>query len=163
VKIAFEPLGEAHRRAVMDIFNYYAENSFAAYPETKLPDALFDMFLETAKKYPAYAIKTDDDTVAGYCLLRPYIPMASFRETAEISYFVGKDYVGHGIGAEALRRLEDDAKKLGIRNILAGVVSRNEESLRFHRKHGFCECGCFRGVGKKFGEFFDIVWMQKVL
>lgn len=37
------------------------------------------------------------------------------------------------------------------------------DSLAFHRKHGFEDCGRFKGVGRKFGEDFDIVWMQRHL
>lgn len=33
------------RESVMDIFNYYIENSFSAYPERKLPYEFFDTFL----------------------------------------------------------------------------------------------------------------------
>jgi phosphinothricin acetyltransferase len=48
-----------------------------------------------------------------------------------------------------------------VETILASISSRNEGSLRFHRKHGFRECGCFEGVGRKFDQDFDVVWMQK--
>lgn len=164
MKIEFEFLSEEHRHDFMDIFNYYAENSFAAYPENKMPYTFFDIFLENAKKYPAYVIKQEGSSeVIGYCQLRAYIQLPTFKETAEVSYFIKKDDVGQGIGPQVLSRLEDDAKKLGIKNLLASVVSLNERSLQFHRKHGFHECGCFAGVGKKFGEVFDIIWMQKVL
>jgi hypothetical protein len=39
------PLSSEDREPVMDIFNYYIENSFAAYPEKKFPYQFFDMFL----------------------------------------------------------------------------------------------------------------------
>ncbi|WP_243669404.1 hypothetical protein [Methanoculleus chikugoensis] len=35
--------------------------------------------------------------------------------------------------------------------------------MRFHRRHGFVECGRFRNVGSKHGVLFDVVWMQKFL
>lgn len=46
-------------------------------------------------------------------------------------------------------------------NLLASISSRNEQSLAFHRKRGFVECGRLRDVGVKFGKSFDVVWMQK--
>jgi len=121
-EIVFDAAIEKYRNEVMDIFNYYVDNSFAAYPERKLPEKLFDMFLETAKKYPVYVIKIKDtDIVAGFCLLRAYNPFSSFNETAEISYFIDKDYVGQGIGKKALQILEQDAKRLNIKTILADI------------------------------------------
>ena len=31
------PISEKDRKSIIDLFNYYVENSFAAYPETRLP------------------------------------------------------------------------------------------------------------------------------
>lgn len=162
--ITFTPLEEAHRHTVMEILNYYAEHSFAAYPEMKLDHQYFDMFLMTAKKYPAYVVKCIGGAeMAGYCLLRPYNPLPVFKESAEVSYFLKKEFIGQGLGAKALGRLEEDARVLGIKNLFASVVSHNETSRRFHQKNGFSECGCFKDIGKKFGKSFDIIWYQKVL
>ncbi len=164
MNIVFEPITQEHKNKVMDIFNYYAENSFAAYPETKLPDEFFNMFLEIANKYPVYAIKIEGlYKVVGFCLLRSYNPIPSFKETAEISYFIDKDYVGQEIGKKALDMLEKDAKKLGIRTILANISSKNTASIMFHQKNGFVERGRLAEIGRKFGEYFDIIWMQKIL
>jgi phosphinothricin acetyltransferase len=163
MSIVFIPLSEAHRTGVMDIFNYYAENSYAAYPDKALPYERFDLFLEATKNYPAYAAIGDDGAIAGFFLLRSYNPMPAFRETAEFTSFFAKDVVGQGIGTQALRLLEDDARKHGIRNIVSNVVSRNVPSLAFHRKNGFTEAGQLREVGKKFGEYFDVVLFQKTI
>lgn len=158
----FELLASKHKNEVMNIFNYYIENSFAAYPDAKLPDEFFHMFLEAAKQYPAYAIKPEgEEKVIGFCLLRAYNPFRPFMETAEISYFIDKEYLGHGIGRKALRILEEDAKKRGIKTIMAEISSENQASLLFHKKNGFIECGRMIEIGKKFGKYFDVVWMQK--
>jgi phosphinothricin acetyltransferase len=50
-----------------------------------------------------------------------------------------------------------------INSLLANISSRNRQSLEFHRKNGFRECARFPKVGRKFGEDFDAVWMQKQL
>lgn len=161
--IVFSPLSEAHRTGVMEIFNYYAENSYAAYPDTAMPDERFNLFLEMTRDYPAYAALAEDGAVVGFFHLRAYNPLPVFRETAEFTIFFGKDIVGQGIGTRALRLLEEDARKCGIRNIVSSVVSRNAPSLAFHRKNGFAQVGQLRGVGKKFGEHFDVVLFQKTV
>lgn len=51
IDINFESAAAKHQKKFIDIFNYYIENSFAAYPVQKLPYAAFSMFLEIAKKY----------------------------------------------------------------------------------------------------------------
>jgi phosphinothricin acetyltransferase len=162
MELKFEPLTEKYSKDVMDIFNYYVENSYAAYPEQNLPYQFFNKFLEMAKGYPAYVIKDNTaDRVIGFCLLRVYNPMPSFKETAEITYFIDKDEVGKGVGKVALKLLEDEGRKMGIKHILASISSYNEQSLNFHKRNGFNECGRFHNVGRKKGNYFDEVWMEK--
>jgi len=158
----FEPMTEKHRKEVIDIFNYYVENSYAAYFEKKLPYEFFDKLLEMTKGYPAYVImNTSASKVLGFCLLRPHHSSPVFKQTAEITYFIEKDQVGKGIGTKALKLLEEDGRNMGIKQILASISSYNEQSIEFHRKNGFLECGRFLNIGKKNGNSFDVVWMEK--
>jgi len=158
----FDQLSQEHENEVMDIFNYYTENTCYAYPEGRLPNAFFSMFMGLAKAYPAYAIKYDSDII-GFCLLRPYNPMSAFKRTAEVSYFIKKEFTGKGFGSMALQRLEAEAKKMGIKVLLADISSENRDSIKFHLKNGFSRCGLFHKAGFKFGKHFDVVWMEKEL
>ncbi|MBP1748737.1 MAG: GCN5-related N-acetyltransferase, partial [Deltaproteobacteria bacterium] len=83
---------------VMEIFNYYAENTFAAYPETKLPPEFFDVLLMMISGYPALTARNDENVLMGFGFLRPYNPMPVFLRTAEITYFVRQDFIGKGVG-----------------------------------------------------------------
>ncbi len=160
--IAFEVLELRHRQPVMAIFNDYVINTFAAFPSRPLPEPFFEKILEKSYGYPAYAV-TDGPTVIGFCFLSPYSPMDTFRETATVTYFIAPKHTSGGIGSRALERLLTDARKMGLRHIVAEISSKNEVSLAFHRKHGFEVRGTLRGIGRKHGESFDLVLMQKSL
>ena len=162
-EITFCPLSERDRKPVIDLFNYYIENSFAAYPEQPVPYEFFSLFLDACRNYPSVTVRLGDDTVGGFGMLRPHNPMPVFRHTAEITYFLGPDLTGKGIGARMLAYLEAEGADKGITTLLASISSLNEGSIRFHTHHGFTECGRFNRVGIKKGITFDTVWMQKVL
>lgn len=147
---------------VIDIFNYYIENSFAAYPETKVPYEFYPKLLEMVRGYPAITLRTLDEII-GFGFLRPYHSMPVFRRTAEISYFLKTESTGLGLGKLMLDYLAAEALKQNIDCILASISSLNENSLRFHAKHGFVECGRLKRIGRKKGQDFDVVWMQKLL
>ena len=51
----------------------------------------------------------------------------------------------------------------GIDSLLAAISSHNQASINFHLQNGFKECGRFLRVGRKFGQDFDVVWMQRLL
>jgi phosphinothricin acetyltransferase len=160
---SFGPLRETDGIAVIDIFNYYVTNTFAAYPEHEVPYEFFGMFLEICKNYPSIVVKDPEEHVAGFGMLRPYNPMPAFRYTAEVTYFIRPDETGKGLGTKMLVFLETEAKKQGISTILASISSLNERSLRFHASNGFSECGRFKKVGMKKGVVFDTIWMQKFI
>ncbi len=159
---SFEQMSEENGNDVIGIFNYYAENTFYAYPENKLPVQFYSRFLDIAKTYPAFVIKCENQII-GFCLLRPYNPFPVFKETAEVSYFIKKEYIGKGIGTAVLKKLEESALNIGIKRLLADISSENEPSIQFHKKKGFYKCGHFKNAGKKFDRYFDVIWMEKEL
>lgn len=159
---SFENMTLEHKNEIMDIFNYYISNSFSAFPENELSMDFYDRLIEMTKDYPAFAIKLDSKVV-GFCFLRAYNQFSTFKNCAEISYFISKDYVGKGIGNAALSKLESEARFKGIKTILASISSENQKSIQFHLRNCFVECGRFKNIGQKLNKQFDIVWMQKIL
>jgi len=162
MKINFENMSFEHREAVMDIYNYYVNNSLATYPDDVLPYEYYEKFLDMTKCYPAYVIK-ENDKIVGFCMLHAYNPFPTFKQCAEIFYFIDHHHTGKGIGTMALKRLEQDALQVGIKTILANISSINTRSIDFHKKNGFTECGRFQKIITKKGKPLDIVWMQKTL
>ncbi len=164
MQIEFEKMDIKHQKSIMKIFNYYIENSTAAFAQSALPEQFFGMLLEKSKGFPAYAIiNPENDEVLGFFMLSAYNPFSTFKETATISYFISKDYVGKGIGAQCLKRLEAEALQSGIKHILAQISSENHGSLNFHSKHGFKVCGTLKNIGYKLDRQFDVIYMQKDL
>ncbi len=163
MKIYLEALAREDAAEVIDIFNYYIENSFAAYPETKLPIEFFDMLFLMTTGYPALTARNDDKVLMGFGFLRPYNPMPTFIKTAEVTYFVRHDFIGKGVGKALHDYLLRFGKEMGLHTVLANVSSLNEESINFHLRNGFTECGRFKEAGEKRGKMFDIVYFQKML
>lgn len=151
------------REAIMDIFNFYVENSFAAYPEAKLPYEAFDPFLQLGSDYPKASVTDEEGKVVGFGRLRAHNPLSSFARAAEVTYFIHPEHTGRGIGRLLLAHLEEGARSKGIRTILASISSLNAGSIRFHEKNGFVEAGRFVRIVSKQGREFDTVWMQKML
>jgi len=160
MKIVIRQAGDADREAVMKIFNHYATGSFAAYSEGPVPDRMFTLMSEEAF---SFIVAESVGTVIDFGLLKPFMPFAAFRAAATASYFIGQGYTRGGAGTRILEYLETRAKEVGVTTLVVHTSSKNDASIGFHLKNGFTEAGRLRSVGKKFGEPFDIVWMQKAL
>jgi phosphinothricin acetyltransferase len=159
----FRKVTENDGKQVIDIFNYYIENSFAAFPEQKLGYNFFDMMLNGTADYPAITVKTKDGEVIGFAFLRPYHPLPVFKRVAEITYFIKPEYTGKGLGRSILEHFTEEAPKIGIDSILACISSLNENSLNFHYRNGFQLSGTLYNIGKKFNRDFSVHLMQKTI
>lgn len=163
MSIRLEPLSEGHRHAVIDIYNHYVDHGWASFREARLPYEAYDRFLAMAQGFPAYACVQDGDEVDGFGFLHAWHPSECFQRTAEITYFLRSGTTRRGAGTLLLNRLLEEAAARRIDRVLASISSRNPESIAFHRKHDFEECGRFPQVGHKHGMDFDVVWMVKRL
>jgi L-amino acid N-acyltransferase YncA len=160
---SMEPIKRSHRSAVTRIFNYFVANSFAAYFDTPAGPEFFDGILRVTTDYPSAVVKAPDGSIVGFGFLRPYHPAATFRRTALIGYFILPEHTRLGLGTALLERFVSQAREMGVDQLLASISSANEPSLAFHRRHGFVERGRLQDVGRKFGQDFDEVWMQKMI
>lgn len=151
---------ETDRNRIIEIFNYYITHGFSAYPDAPVPALFFDVLREGAHAF--YAVERDGDVV-GFGIMKPFLPFGTFRRTAMVSYFVLPGHTRSGAGTLLISAFIRDAKQMGIWVLLASISSKNKESIQFHNKQGFVECGRLKNVGYKFGELFDVIWMEKEL
>jgi len=158
----FNPMTDEHCQAVTAILDHHIATGFAAYPSQPHPPQFWEFFSRLRAGYPAYVVESGGQVV-GFGVLRPFLPADTLRRTAEVSYFLMPEHTGQGIGSRLLELLTDDARSMGVDNLLANVSSRNGGSQRFHRAHGFAEVGRFARVGRKWDQDFDLVWFQKFI
>jgi L-amino acid N-acyltransferase YncA len=163
MNFSFRRVNDNDSEVVTSIFNYFVENSFAAYPEKKVGHDFFETLKEMAKDYPFYVIETEDYEVIGFGLLQRYNRMDAFKHVGKVTYFILPLHIRKGLGKKLLDILVEQAKEMGIDTLLADISSMNKLSLSFHEKNGFKQCGKFRRIGKKFGKYFDVIWMQRFI
>ena len=145
---------------IIAIFNYYAATGYAAYPEMPVNEHFFAFLREGAL---GFYVLEHEAQVVGFGLMKPLMPFPAFMKTGMLTYFIHPEYTRMGLGKKLLDRLKDDAKKMGMTSLVANMASKNNASIRFHLRHGFTEVGRLNTAGSKFGEPFDMIWMQMML
>ena len=157
---AIRPVADPDGDAVIGIFNHYITTSFAAYPDKPVPPVFMSVLRDGAH---AFNVIERDGEIVGFGILRPFLPFTTFARSATVTTFIDPAHRHQGYGTMLMDTMVKEAKKKGIVMLLANISSKNTESLIFHKKAGFFECGRMYEVGFKFNEFFDVIWMQKVL
>ena len=159
----FRNMREEDRESILGIFNFFVENSFAAFPEEKVGTAFFSRLVELARGFPFYVIDSTDGVTIGFGLARRYQASRVFSPAAELTYFILPEHTGKGLGARLLESLIRECRARDLETVVASVSSVNEQSLHFHEKNGFRERGRLERVGRKFGRAFDVVLMQRFI
>ncbi len=91
--------------------------------------------------YPIWTALTGE-TVVGWCSLSPYRPgRMALRRTAEISYYVHRDYRGKGVGSALIAHAITQCAPLDITSLFALLLDINIASIKILEKFGFVRWG----------------------
>jgi len=134
--------------------------------ETDPPDAA-DMAgrrADVLSKNLPYLVAERDGEVLGFAYCNWFKPRPAYRFSAEDSIYLADSARGQGIGAQLLAALSQAAEAVGVRKLIAVIGdSANAGSIGVHRAQGFSHVGVLKDCGWKFGEWRDVVLMEKVL
>ena len=111
----------------------------------------------------AIAAVDEDGTVVGFASLSPYRDRPAYSTTVEDSVYIHRDHQGQGIGKALLADLVERARQHGFHAVMARIVGDHDASIALHRSVGFEVVGTEREVGRKFGQWLDVVIMQILL
>jgi len=103
--------------------------------------------------------------VCGYAYASGFRPRAAFALTLEDSVYVAPNAQGRGLGKALLGALITEASAKGFHQMVAVIGSSRTmaASLALHAALGFEDRGRLDAVGRKHGQWLDIVFMQRSL
>ena len=156
--------------AILDIYRYYVENTAISF-EITVPtvEQMQKRIQNTLTAFP-YLVAETQSQILGYAYAGPFIPREAYNHCAEVSIYISQENRRSGIGRLLYEKLEAQLCALGITQIYAciGVPETPDEyltnnSAEFHSHMGFQEVGRFRNSGKKFGRYYHMIWMEKII
>lgn len=156
--------------ALREIYLPYVRTTAVTF---ELTDPSLEEFSErvrtTLERYP-YIVAVDEGEIIGFAYAKAFRPRAAYLHSIETSIYMRMDYRGKGVG----RRLyETLAKLLMLQNVynMEACIAHCEPadeyvpatSRLFHERLGFRLVGKFTKCAHKFGRWYDMIWMEKIL
>lgn len=96
---------------------------------------------------------------------------AAYAWSVEASIYIASNARGQGLGRKLYAALERALRAMGVLNVNACIaVPRTADdpyltdgSLAFHKRLGYQVVGTFHQSGCKFGRWYDVAWMEKMI
>ena len=146
------------------IYNHYVLTSTATYqtePETALARQAWFTCRDLARQ--PVMVAESAGQIAAWGSLSPFGKREAFAGTVENSIYVHPDFQRRGLGRMLLRDQLKRAAAAGHHTLIAAISGEQTPSLALHYDHGFKESGRLREAGWKFGQWLDLVYLQKML
>ena len=168
--ITIRPAIQQDAEALLQIYAPYVEKTAITF-EYDVPtvEEFAGRIGKVLQKYPYLVAEISGETV-GYAYAGPFKERAAYNWAVETTVYVREDMKKHGIGRALYTALEKALAAQGILNMNACIAfpeNENEyltrDSVKFHERMGFNEVGRFHKCGCKFGRWYDMVWMEKLI
>ena len=161
-------LGDAER--ILEIYDYYVKNTAITFEYTTPDITEFrDRMKKTMQKYP-YLVISDGGVIKGYAYAGAFVGRAAYDWSCETSIYLDKNARKCGMGRMLYEALEKELVKMGILNMYAciGYPAAEDKYLTknsadFHKHLGFTTVGEFHKCGYKFGRWYNMIWMEKII
>lgn len=157
-------------KALLEIYTPYVEKTAITF-EYDIPtlQEFENRINRTLKNYP-YLVAEQNGELLGYAYTGPFVGRAAYGWSAEVSIYLKKTKRKMGIGRRLYDALEQISKAQNILNLNAciGYTETEDEhltnnSMEFHAHMGYTLVGRFHNSGYKFGRWYDMIWMEKLI
>jgi len=155
---------------ILAVYGYYVEHTAISF-EYEVPalDEFRKRIERTLEKYP-YLVAVSDGDIVGYAYAGPFVGRAAYNRSAELTIYLKPGENRKGIGRKLYEALEGELSQMKITNLYTCIgdpitedeyLTRNSEN--FHAHLGFLKVGTFHKCGYKFGRWYNMIWMEKII
>jgi len=166
-KVCIEDAGE-----LLAIYAPYVEKTAISF-EYEVPSVQeFEGRIKNiSSKFPYIKI-VENGKILGYAYATSFKGRSAYDWAVETTVYVREDVKRKGVGKLLYENLENSLKKMGILNLNACIAylsgdrkddNLTNDSYEFHSRLGYKLVGTFHDCGYKFGKWYDMIWMEKML
>lgn len=155
---------------LLAIYAPYVENTAISFEYTVPSVEEFrERIRRISSRYP-YLKAVENGEIVGYAYASAFKERKAYDWSVETTVYVRQDKKRQGIGRLLYCRLEKSLQDMGIQNMNACIACPvlqdeylTQDSFFFHESMGFVTVGKFHKSGYKFGRWYDMIWMEKMI
>ena len=154
---------EPDNLAIAKIYNEAVRTSIATFDtEPRSRETQRQWLAHHDRRHPVL-VAVVEGCVVGWASLSPWSDRKAYDGTAEVSFYLGVEHRGHGIGRKLLTELVERSNPAGLHVLLARIAQPNVVSVHLHESLGFERIGAMREVGRKFDRWIDVHLYERMV
>lgn len=150
--------------AILEFWNPVIRDTLVTFHATEKTEA---ELRETIAAKPlaghAFFVAEEDGAILGFASYGQFRAGPGYAKAMEHTIILSPAARGKGVGRALMAAIEDHARAQGYHTMVAAVSGGNPQGRAFHAALGYREAGILPDSGWKFGRYWDLVLMQKVL
>ena len=155
---------------ILDIYAYYVKNTAVTF-EYDVPglEEFRERMKNIMRRYP-YIVIEQNGVIKGYSYAGAFVGRAAYRRSCEVTVYIERGATKCGLGRALYETLEHDLRRMGILNLYVCIAYPETEdeyltynSADFHARLGYTKVGEFHKCGCKFGRWYNMIWMKKII
>ena len=155
---------------LLEIYAYYVARTAITF-EYDVPtvEEFKERIAGIKKRYP-YLVIERDGVIEGYAYAGVFKDRAAYDRSCEMTIYLDRNCVHGGLGRKLYEALEEALRRQGMLNLYAciGCPEKPDEyldfnSAQFHEHLGYRTVGTFHQCGYKFGRWYNMIWMEKMI
>ncbi len=155
---------------LLGIYDHYVRDTAVTFEITTPSLAEFEARMRDIMKDYPYLVAERDGRIEGYCYAHLFVGREAYRHSCETTIYLRPDACKAGLGRKLYEELEARLKAMGVINLYACIADPEKEdeyltsnSTDFHAHMGYRTVGTFRNCGRKFGRWYTMIWMEKLI
>lgn len=147
--------------ALVSIYNHYVVETHVTFDTAPFTAEARRPWLDQfdGERYQCLVLESDG-AIAGYATSVPFKSKAAYETSVEVSVYLKPEAAGRGYGSALYGRLLPSLSHADLHRAYAGIALPNPASVALHARFGFQQVATFTEVGRKFGRYWDVVWME---
>lgn len=168
--IVIRPASPEDGEALLDIYAPYVRETAISFEyDVPSPEEFRERIRKALERYPYLAAEAGGELL-GYACAGPFKSRAAYGWAVETSIYLRRDKQGLGLGRRLYGALEELSRAQGVQSLNACIACPETEdpcltwnSVNFHAHLGFRLVGVFYRCGYKFGTWYNMACMEKLL
>lgn len=149
---------------IAPIWNHVIRETVATFNSVEKTEAEVAGIIQTRQAAGhAFLVAESNGAILGFATYDQFRGGIGYRRTMEHTILVAPHAFGLGLGRALMTAMEDHARQAGVHAMVGAVSAQNTDGRDFHLALGYLIVGRMPEVGHKFGQYMDLLLLQKIL